>query len=107
MLQLLANIAKEADNVYERSAMDSGLIHNSQHESYAVMLEKVEEAQIELTLCQKELTNFWTMVLQGDENELKTECLERLRISAVSAAYESIQLAAMAHKAKLTVNRSE
>lgn len=70
-------------------------LHNSQHEKYAVMLEEFEEAKEDLTRLDAMLNAAWEMVRH---DELISDMADAIYHTAINAAVECCQLAAMARK---------
>ena len=67
------------------------------HEAYAVMLEEFEETREELEILDQLMRKTWLAVRYDDKME--ADVLQLIEQTAVSAAAEAIQLAAMARKA--------
>lgn len=83
--KLIESLLPIVEEEYGRAGAKFGLKNNSDHESYAVMKEEFEEAEDEI--CRL----------------LKLYFCKRIKNIAILAACECIQLAAMAHKAAVTV----
>ena len=81
---------------YERAKEKFGAANNSQHESYAVILEEFEEAQSEAFMFEINLRSYWNGIKAGT----MTKCqLEQMQSIAEKAAAEWVQVAAMCYKA--------
>ena len=81
---------------YERAAKKFGGNFNSPHEVYAVILEEVEEAGDEFDCIRGYLAEYWDCV----KNNEVGEWFLYIEKSAIQAAAECIQIAAMAYKAR-------
>lgn len=103
MDKLIEDVKKLVDEEYNRAAIKFGATNNSDHESYAVLLEELEEADAELCQVQNQLEKFWLLTKANDSDISKYSRLLEMERRAVLAACEMIQVAAMAKKAALTV----
>jgi hypothetical protein len=74
----------------------------SAHETYAVILEEVQEAEDAIKLCKKYLSEFWDATKLNDPTALAMKC-EVLRSAARSVIFEGVQVAAMADKGALSL----
>lgn len=102
MKQLLAEVQATVFMEYSRAVDKFGPVNNSQHESYAIILEEFQEAQAEEKYFEIAFKMFWNAVKANTE----TKCqLEQMRRLSEKAAAEWIQVAAMCYKA--TQNRME
>ena len=72
---------------------------HSLHESYAVLLEEVEEAQEDLERVERKLNVLWQSVRE-DDCDAALRQINETEEAAVCLASEAIQVAAMARKAK-------
>ena len=72
---------------------------HSLHEAYAVTLEEVEEAEIEMEAVKYYLDYFWDDT-KADNAEAADKRLKNLEQVAVNLAAEAVQVAAMARKAR-------
>lgn len=103
MKQLLAEVQELKEKEYGRAAAKFGLKNNSDHESYAVLLEEFQEAQEDMDIVQRKLNNFWALVKRNDNPDLKLSMAKGLEQYAELLACEAIQVAAMAKKAAVTI----
>lgn len=104
LIEDVKNLVKEE---YERASAKFGATNNSDHESYAVLLEEMEETEVEVQFVRAQLDSFWDLTKNDDDDTSKYSRLLEMERRAVLAACEIIQVAAMAHKAAATVgNRS-
>lgn len=71
--------------------------YNSLHESYAVLLEEVEEAENELERVKEELSDLWLCIKQND-NEGAINALRRIATHSHFLIQESVQVAAVTNK---------
>lgn len=83
---------------YERAAERFGESFNSPHEAYAVILEEAQEAGLELMDLKYAIDLFWESVKKDDTEH--QDSLRNIEKCALNAAYECIQVAAMAYKAR-------
>lgn len=81
---------------YERAAERFGESFHSPHETYAVILEEVEEAGDEFDCIRGYLAEYWDCVKNNEVGEWPLY----IEKSAIQAAAECIQIAAMAYKAR-------
>ena len=91
------------DREYGRAGAQFGLTNNSDHESYALILEEFQEAQTEVATVDDKLSVFWDLVKENGGPETKFNVLKSMEGTAILAACELIQVSAMAKKASLTV----
>lgn len=82
---------------YERAAERFGGKFHSPHEAYAVILEEEEKAQNEMRYILGQIEAFWIRI---KENMIMDGSLEVIEKTALNAACECIQVAAMAYKAR-------
>jgi len=107
MVDLIVEIRAAVGHEYDRAAKLNGPTFSSMHEAYAVILEEYEEAQEEAESFEDQLKDFWGDVksnkspicdMQKTNEYIKNE-LESMRTTAINAAAEWTQVAAMCHKA--------
>ena len=72
---------------------------HSLHESYAVLLEEVEEAREELERVERKLNVLWQSVRE-DDCDAALRQINEIEEAAVCLASEAIQVAAMAQKVR-------
>lgn len=101
--KLIESLLPIVEEEYGRAGAKFGLKNNSDHESYAVMKEEFEEADDEIDRLEDMLNTFWACVKNNDTPDQKLYFCRRIKNIAVLAACECIQVAAMAHKAAITV----
>jgi hypothetical protein len=80
-----------------KSANEKFPMFASAHEGYAVLLEEVEEAELELVSCKNCLDALWYEV-KSNNKDLKKSATLRLKQLAQNLSCEAIQVAAMAQK---------
>ena len=103
MDKLIEDVRGLVDQEYSRAAAKFGATNNSDHESYAVLLEELEEAQAEVADVHFQLQHFWELTKANDSDLCKYSRLLELERRALLAACELIQVTAMAKKASTTV----
>lgn len=103
MDKLIADVKELVDEEYLRAATKFGATNNSDHESYAVLLEELEEAQSEVAEVHFQLQHFWQLTKANDDDLSKFSRLLEMERRALLAACELIQVTAMAKKAAATV----
>ena len=82
---------------YSATIAKFGAANNSHHESYAIILEELEEAKGSTKLFEHSLDWFWDSVKQ---NTVTNRRLEEMQLIAEQTAAEWIQVAAMCYKAQ-------
>ena len=103
MNKLIAEVTELVEREYGRAGAKFGLTNHSDHESYAVILEELQEAEQEVATFKKALNDFWLFVKHDYVDHDKfVECKE-MEHRALLAACELIQVAAMAKKASITI----
>ena len=106
--KLLMNVSSVMQEEYKDASEIHGSVHSSDHESFAVLLEEMEEATSDLFDTRTALNDFWELVKDDESTpNAKLTALAEVRICALFAACEFIQVAAMAHKAEITIQTSE
>lgn len=103
MDKLIEDVKELSKQEYCRASIKFGATNNSDHESYAILLEEMEEALVEIKDLQWNLERFWERVKANDDDPSKYTRLLETERRAHLAACELIQVAAMAHKAAMTV----
>ena len=94
---LLAEVQTIVCNEYQHATEKFGLAHSSQHESFAVILEEMDEAIEQTELFRGEFKYFWEDVKRNKCDEASDRLLT-MRMFAEQAAAEWIQVAAMCKK---------
>ncbi|MCL2197290.1 MAG: hypothetical protein FWB80_00045 [Defluviitaleaceae bacterium] len=89
---------------YTRAAEKFGATNNSPHESYAVILEKHEEAANKMLVFEHTLQQFWDDVKNNNTMSAKSFA-ESMMYQAESIIAEWIQVAAMCKKAALSFEK--
>lgn len=106
MEQLIGEVNQSIASEYNRASQTFGETNHSDHESYAIIREEFDEAMHEIKLVEGRLESFWHLVKsKGSEDGIKSDTLNRIKSAAIFAACECIQVAAMCHKANLTIQR--
>lgn len=100
-----------------RAAQLYGATNHSDHESYAVIKEEVEEALVEAEGLTPKLESFWVYVkqnpaklppaMQKELRDVKRHQLYQMQTHALQCACEMVQVAAMCEKAMETLHASE
>lgn len=97
MEDLIKGVQSLASQEYDRAAVKFGLMNHSDHESYSVIKEELEEAGDEYMALHSSLKDFWELVKSKDADDAdKHVALVSLESGAILAACECIQVAAMA-----------
>ena len=97
MTKLKEQVTRLVDFELEMANKEHGERFNSAHEAYAVMKEEYEEAKETLTDVRFLLNEgFWKDCRYGENSCV--DFAEDIRIKAINAACECIQVAAMAQK---------
>jgi len=97
--KLLSEVQASVCNEYQRAAEEFGAAHNSLHESFAVILEELDEASDHTEMFQEQIKCFWVEIKQNKLSETR-ERLPIMHMLAEQAAAEWIQVAAMCKKAQ-------
>jgi hypothetical protein len=103
MDKLIAEVTECVEREYGRAGARYGLTNHSDHESFAVILEEVQETNDEYENFDRELNGFWSLVKSDGDDLSKYSRLLAMHRYALFAACEMIQVAAMAKKAAITV----
>lgn len=103
MDMLIMEVMELVEHEYGRASAKFGPTNHSDHESYAVILEEIQEAKLNIDSFEKEMSVFWDMVKDNADDRSKCAGLRRMQSEALLGACELIQVAAMAKKAVLTV----
>ena len=78
-----------------KGANENFPMFRSTHEGYAIIIEEVEEAEIEMTTVKNNIGYSWDLI-KG--NQSATSMIKTVRSRAVLLAAEAIQVAAMCQK---------
>ena len=105
MEELIKSVVCAECEEYGRASAKFGAVHNSDHESYAVLREEADEAIDAMKDVDNLTDSFFEMVKNNEEDKLKLDILNIIKHRAEEAAAESIQSAAMARKAIETIQR--
>ena len=103
MDKLISDVKALAKEEYARASAKFGETNNSDHESYAVLLEEMEESLVEVKEFQWQMDRFWELVRANDDDIRKVSRLVEMERRASMAAAELIQVLAMVMKATATV----
>lgn len=104
MESLIKSVHTIMEEEYRRAAQKFGFVNNSDHESFAVIFEELQEALDEVKNTDEVIERFWQMVKSREATDQdKQDVLTAVENSAIFAACEFIQVAAMAYKAKQTI----
>lgn len=104
MKELINEVKPLIRNEYARASEEFGPVNHSDHESMAIISEELEEARDQLSYCSDDILKFWKCTKDKDAVDSdKLNALDKLYTDALLAACEFIQVAAMAHKARLTI----
>lgn len=104
MQKLIKAVKLLVNDEYCRASQMYGPVHYADHQSVAVLAEEVEEARDEISTVIEKTQAFWKLVKSDAPNADKLKVLRGIKLSAVLAACEAIQVAAMAYKAEKTIN---
>lgn len=97
MMDGLIQIATQmANNECQRGIAQYGLTASA-HEGYALIKEELEEAQDEITRVELMMGHLWTSI-KCNEDSVFPHYLDQIKKTAILAACEMIQVAAMAEK---------
>ncbi len=104
MEKLIEEVKTLVEAEYGRASAKFGAVNHSDHESYAILLEECQEAESECMAVHDILGYFWNQTKRNDPDQEKFKICQKLQTSAILAACELIQVAAMARKAALTIS---
>lgn len=105
MEELIKQVINSECEEYGRASVKFGAANNSDHESFAVLREEVDEAMDRVEDVDGLTDVFFMMVKANEENDRKIELLKTIQHCAEEGAAELIQAAAMARKAIVTIER--
>lgn len=106
MEKLIKSVQAIKEEEYGRASEKFGAVNNSDHESFAVLFEEMQESFEEVKNTDANIQQFWQMVKSKDaEDQDKQSELTAIENSAIFAACEFIQVAAMAYKANRTIQQ--
>lgn len=94
---------KEIEDLVKRELEEANKIHpqfSSTHEGYAVILEETEELAEESEEIEKIIRTWWAYLRKDEDMEIQKRRVEKIRIHAVNAVKEAIQVIAMCDKFK-------
>lgn len=106
MKELLLAAEAMTEEEYQRAAAKFAPKNNSPHESFAVLLEEVSEMKTEQAIIDKMMDEFWEAVMSNSDED-QNWALQEIKKRAILSACESIQVAAMAHKALMGYDKKE
>ena len=104
MEKLISEVIDCVDKEYGRASAKFGPTNNSDHESYAIMLEEFQEAEDEMCNLDNVIHSFWDCVKHNSDDRVKLSLCNTMERTAILAACEMIQVAAMAKKAAITIS---
>lgn len=105
MEELLRQIVNAECEEYGRASVNFGAVNHSDHESFAVLREEMDEALDVLEDADNLVDALWTMVKLDESEDNKVAALNAIKYKAEMAAAECVQAAAMARKAIVTIER--
>lgn len=105
MEELIKQVINLECEEYCRASVKFGAVNNSDHESFAVLREEVDEAIDAMENVDNLTDSFFEMVKNNEEDEEKLDILNVIKYRAEETAAEAIQAAAMARKAIETIQR--
>ena len=94
---------KEIEGLAKRELEEANKIHpqfSSTHEGYAVILEETEELAEESEEIETIIRTWWAYLRKDEDIDIQKRRVEKIRIHAVNAAKEAIQVIAMCDKFK-------
>lgn len=104
MTDLLNSVSALVDEEYKRAASEHGGAANTPHEGYALIKEEEEEAADQMTAVSQRVTSLWLEV-KSDNLKAQHTALLGIRAAAILGACELIQVAAMADKTIIGLNK--
>ena len=104
MQKLIKEVKSLTRSEYHRAMIKFGATNNSDHESFAIIEEEIEELVDEVDRIRGDATTFWNFCKSNAPDAGKLKILKSLHNDAIMAACEAIQVAAMAYKAEQTIN---
>lgn len=106
MEKLIKSVQAIKEEEYGRASEKFGAVNNSDRESFAILFEEMQESFNEVKNIDANIQQFWRMVKSKDEGDQdKQSVLTAIENSAMFAACEFIQVAAMAYKANRTIQQ--
>jgi len=100
---MLAEIREVIGWEYSRAVATYGAMNNSDHESYAVILEELQEAKEQYDALEDSFAYFWKLTKTNAEPQFKLSTLNVMREAAEWLAAEAVQVAAMIYKSQITL----
>ena len=94
MNKLLCEIDDLTEKELTRANADYPLFA-SEHEGYAILLEELEEAELDMIALEKVLNRMWQLIKRNEKSKAQAEIVMGY---AKHMAAESVQVAAMAQK---------
>lgn len=107
MEKLIRSVDKVILEELGRDMHKHGTVNHSDYESYALILEALEDGKSELGHTLQAAEEFWRFVKVKGADERKLKLLDNLQAKAWLAACAFIQVAAMARKATITIENKE
>jgi len=101
MKKLHEDISKLVQEEYDRAAEKFGAANNSDHESFAVILEEYEESTEQARAFEITMESYWKSVKRNMPIEPMNLILQQMQEFATNAAAEWVQVAAMCYKAMM------
>ena len=104
MEKLIKSVQSIKEEEYGRASEKFGAVNNSDHDSFAVLFEEMQESFEDVKITDANIQQFWQMVKSKESGDHdKQSVLTAIENSAIFAACEFIQVAAMAYKARQTI----
>lgn len=94
---IVNGVSELVTNEKERAGKEYGNFFHTAHEGYAIMKEEVEEANHDMSGCERLINDLWECVKKNDNGTAVMTAREIYR-RACFLAMEAIQVAAMAKK---------